>query len=381
MTASAHGQLSTTGWPWRPGNAFELLNGATEFFPRMLASIEAARAHVLLEMYLMSSGRIASAFIEALRRAAARGVRCCVVIDGVGGLGLSAADRRWLEAAGVELRVFNPLHWRSRQRNFLRDHRKLLEVDGAVAFVGGAGLADEFAPGPDGWRELMLEIRGPVVADWERAFAGTWRRLGPELALPKVHIEPFPGGAMGRLSLSEAREHSVLASGVVQRIDAAQSRVWLVSAYFVPSRRYRKALRRAARRGVDVRLLMPSARTDHPWVRHAARRFYGRMLRNGVRIFEYQPSALHAKMIVCDAWLSIGSSNLDRWSFKWNLEANQEVADGRVADAAAALFAADLAVSEALSRRQWPQRARLDRLRERIAGLLDRWLEGWRRPR
>jgi cardiolipin synthase len=381
MTASADGQLSTTGWPWRPGNAFELLNDAAEFFPRMLASIEAARAHVLLEMYLMSSGRIASAFIEALTRAAARGVRCCVVIDGFGALGLSAADRRRLEAAGVELRVFNPLRWRSRLRNFLRDHRKLLEVDGAVAFVGGAGLDDEFAPGPDGWRELMIEIRGPVVADWERAFAGTWRRLGPELALPAVHIEPLPGGATGRLSLSEAREHSVLASGVVQRIDAAQSRVWLVSAYFVPSRRYRKALRRAARRGVDVRLLMPSARTDHPWVRHAARRFYGRMLRNGVRIFEYQPSALHAKMIVCDAWLSIGSSNLDRWSFKWNLEANQEVADGRVADAAAALFAADLAVSEALSRRQWPQRARLDRLREHIAGLLDRWLEGWRRPR
>jgi cardiolipin synthase len=381
MTASADGQLSTTGWPWRPGNAFELLNDAAEFFPRMLASIEAARAHVLLEMYLMSSGRIAGAFIEALTRAAARGVRCCVVIDGFGALGLSAADRRRLEAAGVELRVFNPLRWRSRLRNFLRDHRKLLEVDGAVAFVGGAGLDDEFAPGPDGWRELMIEIRGPVVADWERAFAGTWRRLGPELALPAVHIEPLPGGATGRLSLSEAREHSVLASGVVQRIDAAQSRVWLVSAYFVPSRRYRKALRRAARRGVDVRLLMPSARTDHPWVRHAARRFYGRMLRNGVRIFEYQPSALHAKMIVCDAWLSIGSSNLDRWSFKWNLEANQEVADGRVADAAAALFAADLAVSEALSRRQWPQRARLDRLREHIAGLLDRWLEGWRRPR
>jgi phosphatidylserine/phosphatidylglycerophosphate/cardiolipin synthase-like enzyme len=381
MTASADGQLSTTGWPWRSGNAFELLNGAAEFFPRMLASIEAARAHVLLEMYLMTSGRIASAFIEALTRAAARGVRCCVVIDGFGSLGLSAADRRRLEAAGVELRVFNPLRWRSRLRNFLRDHRKLLEVDGVVAFVGGAGLADEFAPGPDGWRELMIEIRGPVVADWERAFAGTWRRLGAELALPAVHIEPLPGGATGRLSLSEAREHSVLASGVVQRIDAAQSRVWLVSAYFVPSRRYRKALRRAARRGVDVRLLMPSARTDHPWVRHAARRFYGRMLRNGVRIFEYQPSALHAKMIVCDAWLSIGSSNLDRWSFKWNLEANQEVADGRVADAAAALFAADLEVSEALSRRQWPQRARLDRLREHIAGLLDRWLEGWRRPR
>ncbi|HEV2286238.1 MAG TPA: phospholipase D-like domain-containing protein [Steroidobacteraceae bacterium] len=380
MSVAPAEQLTTTGWPWRSGNAFELLDGAAVFFPRMLAAIAAARTHVLLEMYLMSSGRIASAFIEALGAARARGVRCCAVIDGFGALGLAAGDRRRLEAAGVELRVFNPLHWRNRLRNFLRDHRKLLEVDGAVAFVGGAGLSDEFAPGPDGWRELMLEIRGPVVADWQRAFARTWRRLGAELALPEVRAAALPGGARGRLSLSEAREHSVLANGVVRRIDTAQRRVWLVSAYFVPSRRFRKALRRAARRGVDVRLLMPSARTDHPWVRQAARRFYGRMLRNGVRIYEYQPRVLHAKMIICDEWLSLGSSNLDRWSFRWNLEANQEVADARVTDAAAALFAADLAVSAALSRRHWPQRGRLDRLRERIAGALDRWLEGWRRP-
>jgi cardiolipin synthase A/B len=380
MTALPAEQFSS-GWPWRPGNDFRLLDGAAAFFPRMLAAIDAAQSHVLLEMYLVSSGYVAGAFIEALARARARQVRCCLVFDGFGALGLGAADRRRLEAAGVELRIFNPLRWSHRLRNFLRDHRKLLAVDGEVAFVGGAGLSDEFAPGPSGWRELMIEIRGPVVMDWQDAFAATWRRLGPELTLAGERSAPFADGAAGRVSLSEAHEHSVLASGVVQRIDAARTRAWIVSAYFVPSRRFRKALRRAARRGVDVRLLMPSARTDHPWVRHAARRFYGRMLRSGVRIYEYQPSVLHAKMIVCDDWLSIGSSNLDRWSFKWNLEANQEVADRRVADAAAALFGADLAESEALSRRAWPQRARLDRLRERIAGWLDRWLEGWRRPR
>jgi phosphatidylserine/phosphatidylglycerophosphate/cardiolipin synthase-like enzyme len=372
-------QAHTTGWPWRPGNEFRLLDGGALFFARMLAAIDAAEMYVLLEMYLVSSGRVAGRFIEALTRARARGVRCCVVFDGFGALGLSGGDRLWLEESGVELRIFNPLRWRNRLRNFRRDHRKLLAVDGQVAFVGGAGLADEFA-GPDAWRELMIEIRGPVVADWQRAFARTWRRLGPELALPDPPLVPLAGGALGRLALSEARQHSVLANGVVARIDAARTRAWIVSAYFVPSRRFRTALRRAARRGVDVRLLMPSARTDHPWVRQAARRFYGKMLRSGVRIFEYQPRVLHAKMIVCDDWVSIGSSNLDRWSFKWNLEANQEVADARVAQAAAALYGADLAVSSALSRRQWPRRAWLDRLRERIAGALDRWLEGWRRP-
>jgi phosphatidylserine/phosphatidylglycerophosphate/cardiolipin synthase-like enzyme len=178
--------------------------------------------------------------------------------------------------------------------------------------------------------------------------------------------------------LSEARQRSVLANGVLRRIDRAVTRTWIMSAYFVPSRRFRKALRRAARRGVDVRLLVPGARTDHPWVRQAARRFYGKMLRNGVKIFEYQPRMLHAKMILCDDWVSIGSSNLDRWSFRWNLEANQEIADARVADAAAALFAGDFAASRALSRRHWRQRARLDRLREGIAGLLDRHLDRWR---
>jgi len=371
--------FATTGWPWRAGNDFRLLDGGAVFFERMLAAIDAASSHVLIEMYLVSSGRVAAEFIEALTRARARGVRCCVVFDGFGALGLSGSDRWWLEEAGVELRFFNPLSWRSRLRNFRRDHRKLLTIDGEVAFVGGAGLTDEFA-GPDGWRELMIEIRGPVVADWQRAFARTWRRLGPELGLPDPAIVPLAGGALGRLALSEARQHSVLASGVVGRIDAAAARAWIMSAYFVPSRRFRTALRRAARRGVDVRLLMPSARTDHPWVRQAARRFYGKMLRSGVQIFEYQPRVLHAKMIVCDDWLSIGSSNLDRWSFKWNLEANQEVADSRVADAAAALFNADLGVSRALSRRNWPERAWRDRLRERIAGALDRWLEGWRRP-
>ncbi|HET7755684.1 MAG TPA: phospholipase D-like domain-containing protein [Steroidobacteraceae bacterium] len=373
-------RLTTTGWPWRAGNRFHLLDGGGEFFARMLAAIESARAHVLLEMYLVSSGRVAGAFIEALSRARSRGVRCCVLLDSFGALGLSQADRRRLHEAGVELRFFNPLQWRRRLRNFLRNHRKLLTIDGRIAFVGGAGLTDEFAPGPRAWRDLMVEIAGPVVGDWQRAFARSWRRCGPELGLADPVIAAITGGAAGRLALSEARQRSVLANGAVRRIDAARVRVWIMSAYFVPSRRFRKALRRAARRGVDVRLLMPGARTDHPWVRQAARRFYGKMLRNGVKIFEYQPSMLHAKMILCDDWLSIGSSNLDRWSFEWNLEANQEVDDRGVADAAAALFAGDLERSLALSRRRWPQRARLDRLRERIAGALDRWLVGWRRP-
>ena len=376
-------QFTTTGWPWRTGNSFELLDNGAEFFPAMLAAIDGARASVLLEMYLVHSGHILTRFIDALTAAARRGARVCVLFDAFGSLGLSRADRRRLLEGGVELRFFNPLALAKRLGNLLRDHRKLLLTDGRTGFVGGTGLTDEFAPGnPRGpWREVMVRIQGPVLADWQRAFARTWRRSGAELDLPwPPPCEPAAGAA-GRLSLSEARQRSVLANGVLRRIDSSIQRAWIMSAYFVPARRFRAALGRAARRGVDVRLLTPGARTDHPWVRHASRRFYARMLRGGVCIYEYQPHMLHGKVILCDDWVSVGSSNLDRWSLRWNLEANQEVADRRFADTVAALFERDFRVSRLISRRHWRERAWLDRLRECIAGALDRQLDRWRRPR
>ena len=376
-------QFTTTGWPWRPGNDFDFLHENDEFFVRMLEAIDRANRYVLLEMYLVSSSVIATRFLEAMVRARLRGVRVCTLLDGFGALGLRRADRRRLLDAGVELRFYNPLRISKGFANLLRDHRKLLLIDGGLAYVGGAGLTEDFAPqgrhGP--WRELMVEIRGPVVRDWQHAFVRSWGRCGTPLGLadPPPCL-PDPHGAPGRLSLSEARQYSVLANGVLRRMDQAMGRVWIMSAYFVPSRRFRKALRRAARRGVDVRLLLPGPRTDHPWVRHAARRFYAKLLRSGVRVFEYQPSMLHAKMILCDDWVSVGSSNLDRWSFRWNLEANQEIASAAVAERAADLFAKDFLLSRQISRHQWRQRARLDRLREQIAGALDRLLGTWRAP-
>jgi cardiolipin synthase A/B len=372
------------GGPWRAGNRFHLIAVSQEFFDRMLEAIESACEYVLLEMYLVESGDLTDRFIAALADAAARGLRVYVALDGFGSLGLATADRARLTRAGVELRFYNALSWRKKLRNFLRDHRKLLVVDGQRAFVGGAGLTDEFAglrgKGPP-WRDQMIEISGPVLSDWLRAFARVWRRCGGELTLPDPPVKDAAlSGAAGRVVLSEGAARSVLANGVVHRIESARQRAWVMSAYFVPSRRFRKALRRTARRGVDVRLLVPGPLTDHPWVRDAARRFYGKMLRNRVRIFEYQPRVLHGKMTICDDWVSVGSSNLDRWSFKWNLEANQEILDSTFADDAAEVFENDCRESEELNAQHWPRRARLHRLRERIAGALDRWLDRWRRP-
>jgi cardiolipin synthase A/B len=371
-------------WPWREGNHFDLLEVADEYFERLIRAIDAAQSYILLEMYLVESGAIAERFIEAFVRAAHRGVKVRIVLDGFGSLGLVHADRQRLVDAGVELRIYNIVHLRKRLHNFLRDHRKLMVVDGQVAFVGGVGLTDEFGvTGPPGqpWRDLLVEINGPVVCDWQQAFARTWQRTGGKLELPPPSLEPLPGeSARARVVLSEAWYRSELANAVARRIGTATHRAYIMSAYFVPSRRFRKALRRAARRGVDVRLVVPGPLTDHPWVRQAARRFYGKLLRNGVRIFEYQPRVLHAKMTICDDWVSVGSSNLDRWSFKWNLEANQEIENAAFADTACAVFAKDCGESLELDRQQWPQRAWMDRLQERVAGWLDRWLDRWRRP-
>jgi phosphatidylserine/phosphatidylglycerophosphate/cardiolipin synthase-like enzyme len=157
--------------------------------------------------------------------------------------------------------------------------------------------------------------------------------------------------------------------------------VWFSTAYFVPSRSVLRALQRAAARGVDVRLLLPGPYTDHPAVRHAGRRFYGRLLRHGVRIHEYQPRFLHAKSVLCDHWVSIGSSNLDRWNLRWNLEANQEVDDAGFAAQVQAMFERDFADSLEIRYPEWHRRGLRERLREHLWGRVDMLLESLGRVR
>lgn len=372
-----------SGWqgfhyPWREGNRFELLVDGDRFFPAMLTAIGEAREEISLGMYLFESGQVADRFITALAEASRRGVAVYVMLDAYGALALKQRDRDRLIRGGIELVFYNPLRLTRWLANLVRDHRKLLIVDQRVVFTGGAGITDEFDPPrhPERrWHELMLRIEGPVVADWRELFARFWdNHSASTLPSTRAAPAPFSGGMAGRVVQSRWPRLTEIPRSLIKRINSAERRVWFMTAYFVPSWKLKRALRRADRRGVDVRLLVPGPVTDHPGVRHAGRRFYSRLLAHGVRIFEFQPRFLHAKCVLIDDWATIGSSNHDRWNMRWNLEANQEIEDSRLAAEVQALFEADFAQSVECLRAQWRVRPWWSRWRERFWGMVDHLL-------
>jgi phosphatidylserine/phosphatidylglycerophosphate/cardiolipin synthase-like enzyme len=369
-------------YPWRENNQFELLVDAEVFYPRMIQAINNAKTVILLEMYLFESGHNANQFIEALIDAAHRGLLVQVLLDDFGSRNLSTYDRHRLLDNGVELGFYNPVYIFKRlefrwHENLARDHRKLLLVDKQEAYIGGAGITDEFLPQfhkEKAWRETMVMASGPIVKDWCHVFRQLW-----PVEVPK-NIEPTASGDMqGRLSTSTSIFSNDIRRSVIKRIRTAEQRIWLCTAYFVPSRKLRRALRRAANRGVDVRLLLPGPQTDHPGVRRAGQRYYGRLLRHGVRIFEFQPRVLHAKTLLCDQWTSIGSSNLDRWNMRWNLEANQNIQDSAFAQSVVDMMQDDFANSVECTYEDWLNRSWWDRFSIYVYSRIGLWMSTWER--
>lgn len=368
-------------FPWRKGIRCELLIDGPIFFPRMLAGIDSATHQVLLEMYLFESGVVADRFITSMLAAADRGVDVRLLLDDFGALGLSRADCVRLEQGGVQLVFYNPFRLGKLTDNLARDHRKLLLIDGEVAFTGGAGITDVFDPADPAtlaWRETMVRVEGPVVADWQAIFESLWRRINrspqvsaPTTVKPQASLSP---GMMGRVTVIRGPATQEIKRSLLRRVHVANERVWFSTAYFIPSWRIRRALRRAAQRGVDVRLLLSGPNTDHPAVRHAGRRYYARLLENGVRIFEYQPRVLHHKIGICDGWVTVGSCNFDRWNLRWNLEANQEILDEGFAAQTMAMFEDDFTSSREITYQDWIDRPWLSRLSESWWGRVDLWL-------
>ncbi len=359
-------------FPWRDGNRFEVLVDSTEFFPRMLKAINTAQQYVLLEMYLVESSDVAERFIKALLSAADRGVKIYLLFDDYGSIGLKSSDRQQLAQPNISIVYYNPLgshstlyhlyriFWHHKYRSLYRNHRKLLFVDGKLAFVGGTGLTDEFDPvhAPEKrWRETMLAIKGPTLIDWQQLFVDSWSQYSTKaLTLPAVTPVSFSDGQLGRTTVNEIYQWNGIQRSLIKRIHDAKHHIWFATAYFVPTWRIRRKLKRAAKKGVDVRLLLPGPITDHPGVRYASHRYYSKLLNNGVRIFEFQPRFFHAKTVLCDDWVSIGSSNFDRWNLQWNLEANQEIKNQYIAAITKDMFEKDFSDSREYTYKEWHHR-------------------------
>jgi len=359
-----------------------LLVDAEQFYPAMLQAIDEARRYVLFEMYLVESGVVADRFIGAFCEAAHRGVNVYLLLDGYGSLGLSKRDQARLKQADIQLVFYNPLQYGKLRRNFFRDHRKLLLVDGQLAVIGGVGITDQFDPPNDAgkaWRDTAIILRGPCVADWEAVFTRTWDKWAtlPLSVGDECSAVTSAGQAVGRLTCTWGRGFQEIKRSLIKRIRNAERVAWVATAYFVPSRKIRRALKRAARRGVDVRLLLPGGHTDHPAVRHAGQRFYFSLLLAGVRIFEYQPRFSHTKLLLCDGWVSIGSSNLDRWNLRWNLEANQEIEDYTLVENVTGMLEQDFSNSHEWLLSDWQRRSWSQRIQEWFWGKVDVWLDRW----
>ncbi|HPE02206.1 MAG TPA: cardiolipin synthase ClsB [Burkholderiaceae bacterium] len=339
------------------GNRVELLRNGEAYFPALLAAIDAAQRWVQLETYIFAEDNMGARVAGALADAASRGVEVRLVLDGFGCANTADALRAMLTPTGVQVRVFRPARWwRLGRRHWRRLHRKIAVVDDAVAFVGGINVIDDHhhRPGERGVLgpryDYAVRVQGPLVADVALTARRLWWRLGltgAEVGAaslppgPRQAGAPLPGGVAAALLLRDnLRNRRTIERAYLRALAPARKEVLIVSAYFVPGRRFLTALMRCAQRGVRVRLLL-QGRVDHRLYTYAEQALWDRLLAAGIEVHRYLPSYLHAKAAVVDgAWATVGSSNIDPYSLWLALEANVAVQDQGFAQALAQDIAA-----------------------------------------
>jgi cardiolipin synthase len=338
------------------GNDVQLLHDGPATFDAMCDAIDAARETIVLEAYIFRSDEVGHRIADALIRAVARGVKVRLLTDWIGMRGTSRGFLAGLRKAGIEHRVFNPPGLRAWLGLVPRDHRKLLVVDETIGLTGGVGVGNEWVGKTKRhrghWRDTAVRIEGPAAHDMQQAFDTMWQRsLKRERrgshrltrrAARGAHLDPATAepslvgiveGEPLRLRIARALQ--------MQAISAERS-IWIATAYFAPSWSEVEALMGAARDGVDVRLLVPS-RNDHPWVTLITRRYYRRLLTNGVRIWEWKGTMMHAKTSVVDGrWVRVGSTDFNPLGVAINYELDAVVEDPTIGAKAEAMFLDDL---------------------------------------
>jgi len=360
---------SVTGEPLVAGNHCRLLVNGDALFGAMLEAIRNARATINLETYIFQSDATGTRFALAIEERARSGVRCRVLVDAWGSHTMSKTLEAEMKKAGVEFERFRPILLFHRLKN--RTHRKLLVVDGAAGFVGGQGFDDRWADNADSpkhWHDVAVEVRGPAVARIQSVFAENWieaHRPVPAGADDYPHLEPAGDEDVLVLRSSFGERTSRAALGLDVLLHAASREILIENAYFIPDATTIGFLADAARRGVKVEIVVPGVRNNLGYVRRVSRSTYGALLEAGVRIFEYRPTMMHAKVAEIDGlWCSIGSANIDSRSFFLNDEANVNVRSERLAGEVRALFVADRAASDEITLAAWRGRSIGERIAE-----------------
>ena len=363
------------GHPLTTGDAYTVLTDGDAAFPAMLAAIDAAKHRVSFEGYIYDgSSEIAGRFTAALEAAARRGVEVRLVFDSVGAK-VDPQQVERLEQAGCRIGWFNPVRSVSIEEANYRTHRKALVVDGDVAFVGGIGIADQWAKDTEKekkWRDTHIEVRGPAAINIEAAFNENWIETGGVVDPDVLPHDNEPDGRATSIVVWSSPEGGTNAMKLLYllTIAAARRSIDIQSPYLITDESTRWSLSEARKRGVEVRMLVEGDITDAKPVKFAGRHHYAQFLESGIEIYEYQPSMMHTKALIVDGRLSIvGSANFDNRSFELNDELNVAVFDSQVAARLLADFERDITKSKKLELDEWRSRPPHIRAREKVWSL------------
>jgi cardiolipin synthase len=378
-------EQALTNVPLVVGNRVTLLKNATDTYKAMLAAIGNATDTINIAMFTFSNGPIGQMFADALIARQRHGVHVSVMYDGLGSLGTPASFFDTLRQAGIAVLPYRPVKLFSvklPESLSHRNHRKMLVVDGRIAFTGGINISEVYASGfgsrgqqgsQESWRDTDIEVKGPAVAEFQRLFINEWKyQKGPPLCscnyFPTIERQ---GNQIVRVIGSVPERFSPIYVTLISAIVNSATNVYITDAYFAPDHQMLHALERAAHRGVDVRLLLPS-RSDERLIVSAARSHYHALLKAGVKIYEWQGAMLHAKTATVDGvWSTVGSSNLDWWSIARNNEVNAIVLSHSFGDEMNQMFEADLANAKPIELDQWRHRPMHERFDETVAGLVE----------
>jgi cardiolipin synthase A/B len=381
---------TVTDSPLTKGNKVTLIADGKDTYIAMFKAIQSAKNHINLESYIFEDDEAGRKFADRLLQKQAEGVHVHVIYDSVGSINTPAAFFQRLRDAGIQVVGFNPispLEDREKWGLTHRDHRKILIVDGKIAIIGGVNISKVYSSGPRRrkpntkapihWRDTDIQIEGPSVAQLQKLFLDTWQKQkGPAVSGSNYFpVLKEKGNALIRVVGSTPGETNRIPFVVyVSAISFAQNSIYLTNSYFVPDEQIEKALIDAAKRGVDVKIIVPGV-SDSKLILYAQRHHYAKLLKSGVKLYEHSNSLLHAKTAVIDGvWSTVGSTNLDLLSLLKNDEVNAVILNKEFALQMESMFAKDLADSKPILWKEWQQRSLFPRAGEWFVSFLVRWL-------